>query len=96
MLTGELLGIRRGGQSEFVEPVQHHVDPGARQFFVLSDEIHPTFADLLDQAVLEKLLSGFDGHGGFPDPNKVPRLRHRGPCRVSQNTRLCEIDSPSS
>ncbi len=47
--------------SVFGHELQRHV---AVQACVLGlpDDTHPTFADLLDQAVVEQLLSGFDNH----------------------------------
>jgi hypothetical protein len=36
----------------------------------LPDHAHPALADLLDQAVVQQLLSGFDGHVCGPLPGR--------------------------
>ena len=48
------------------------VEVGVRGF---PDHTHPAFADLLDQAVVEQLLSGLDRHLGISSPGRLSTTR---------------------
>ena len=59
---------------DLAEQLQRGPLPVELRVLGLPDDTHPALADLLDQAVVEQLLSGFEGHASVSPRESKPRV----------------------